>query len=719
MAQDILFIDFETYSDKAISYGQTAYTRAKGFRPLIGCYALNEGGVQKVDLTERPLPTLLHSYFADENVRIVAHNADFEASVLEAMGFNIPYSRFYCTRVAAAYLSLPQSLGELSDTLGVTHKKKRGKLEKLAMATFSIKGKQPSEYPELWQTYIDYCEYDVLALRECYNAMPKIPANELRMYQANMKYNKRGVRVDVERAQAVLDCYELAKTTVTAYGSEKFGCDISNQNAVKKLLKLPSLTKDIVTEMLESDSLDIKTREIIELNSLLNQSSIAKLFFLVNAQVDGRIYDSQKFYGAQRTGRYSGKGLQLQNLPRKGFKDLEEYWAKLDRKELNNVRVATEFLNRASAFIRSCILPDEGKQLVSLDFSAIEARVLSWMAGAEGRLEIFRGAGKIYEYTASQLFGITFEEVTKDSDERNIGKAAELAFGYQGGVAAFDRFGKGLLADKGEAEKKRLVGTWRAKNPEIVNFWWGIEKAFKEAFFNGSSEFRMFKLKKIDDSVGILLPSGRYLVYRHVRFSEKYGLTEIRYDTEPNKLWLFKKFLEDNELEDIITPRYLYSLEPKTVYTLGDNLFVKRTSSQLTFLSYDEAGEEHEEFKVTNLIFDLDDTYYSKTKKDLFSPPAEKYMRTSVYGGLITENLTQAVARDLMVKAVDDYEASDLDFAMSFFVHDEINGSAICNTDELKDKFAYIMSSDSYADDFWGKGIPVKAALEVLTRYKK
>lgn len=715
---DKLFIDFETYSDKDISLGQTAYTRAKGFRPLICCYAFNDGRIFEVDLvaTKGNLPTLVHKYLADPSVEIVAHNADFEASVLEAMGFNIPFSRFYCTRVAAAYLSLPQSLGELAYALNVTTQKKRGKIEKKAMNAFSIRGLQPSEDPELWQAYMTYCNYDVGALRDCYNEMTRIPANELRMYHENMKYNKRGVRVDVERANRVLEFFEIAKTVVANYGTEKFGCDIANQNAVKKLLKMTSLTKDVVTELLGSDDLDIKTREILELNSLLNQSSVAKLVFLTNAEVNGRIYDSQKFYGAQRTGRYSGKGLQLQNLPRKGFKDLEEYWANLNVKDLGNIRVSIEFLNRVSAFIRSCILPDEGKQLISLDFSAIEARVLSWLAGSEDRLEIFRGDGKIYEHTASQLFGIPKEEVTKDSTERNIGKAAELAFGFQGGVAAFDRFGKGLLSNKGEAEKNKLVGTWRAKNPEIVAFWFGLEKAFKDAYFNGKSEYRMLLFKRIGNNVGIKLPSGRFLVYRNIKFSEQYGLTEMRYDSTPSKLWLFQDFLDRNEI-DCVNPRFLHNLEPKKLQAVSEDIYVKKTASQLVFLSFDEAGNEHEEFKLTNLVFDKDKTFYSK--KDLFSPPADKYMRTGIYGGLLAENVTQAVARDLMVKAIDDFESSELDFDISFMVHDEINGSGFCNTPELVKRFSHIMSSENYADDFWGKGIPVVTALEVLTRYKK
>lgn len=736
----MIFIDFETTSDKPIEHGAVAYTSSKGFRPLMVAYSLGEDepthiwdfetftwdGVSKTSnihypITGKyPIPNDLFVALISTNERIIAHNADFEYNVLEAIGFNLDVSRFYCTRVAAAYLSLPQSLGELARVLGCKSQKKKGKDERKAMNLFSINGKPYTEDLLLWELYKDYCRFDVLTLKDCYANMQSIPSDELKAYHMNMGYNHRGVRVDVDRAKDVLSKYELAKETIQNYGFRKFGFDIKNKNAVKKYLGLDSLLKERVEELLKTDkTLEDSDIEILELNMLLGQSSIAKLNFIVEANVNGRIYDSLKFYGAQRTGRWSSKGLQLQNLPNLSVPDLEDFYIKTQKKDLEDVGKAREFMEKAPAFVRSCLLPNEGKQLISLDFSSIEARVLSWLAGSTERLDIFRGDGKIYEHTASKLFGIPVEKVTKNSKERKIGKAGELAFGYEGGVAAFDRFGKGELALMSQSEKKEIVYKWRKANPEIVAFWRGVEKAFISAFYNGESTFRCLKFRKIGSSVGIRLPSGRWLVYREVHHSEANGLTEIRYDGSPIKSWEFKEFLEKQGIENVVTPEFLFDLpiRDKIPFRKGMELVVQKSKSQLKFISFDEDGNEQEEFKVTNLVFEEDATYYSK--KDLFNPPAERYSRTGIYGGLITENITQAIARDLIVKAINDFEASDLEFDMHFFVHDEINGSGLCNTPELEERFKYYMSSDSYSDDFWGKDIPVATSLDVLDRYKK
>lgn len=713
-----LFIDFETRSKTKIEAGAKAYCMDKDFKAILVSYAIGANPTKVIDLTKDKFTDELNAALLDQETQIIAHNADFECNVLLAIGYNIPFCRFYCTRVAAAYLSLPQSLGELSRELGVETPKRNGKLEKKAMTTFSIKGEEVNAGNSyLWEIYKEYSAIDTEALRQCFNKMTSIPKEELSKYHDMLRFNSTGVRVDVERAEKVLLFYEYACKTLKEYGNTKFRLDIGNKNAVKRVLETDSLTKDKVKEMLAGDEVNPLEREMLEINQLLNQSSIAKLRYLVECNLNGRLYDQMKFYGAQRTGRDSSKGMQLQNLPAKSFDDLEEYFEQLKASELKSVEGAIKFLERVSAFIRSCIIPDEGYQLISLDFSSIEARVLSWLAGSKERLAIFRGDGKIYEHTAAQLFHIPKDEVKKGSRERNIGKAAELAFGYQGGVSAFDNFSKGELSDMSQEEKKSIVGRWRTANREIVAFWGGVEKAFKDAYNYGEATYKMLYFLKIGKNLGIKLPSGRWLVYRDVRFSHTSGLTELRYDGSPNKVYSFMEFLEKNDLLDAVTPKSLYALQPKTKFMLNDDICVMRTGTQLTFFSFDETGEEVEEFKVTNCKFEPNLTTYSG--KDLFKPPLDKYLRTSVYGGLITENVTQAIARDLMKKAIADFEKTNLQFTLQFFVHDELNGSGICNTPELLAQFKKIMSSENYDNDFWGKGIPVKAEIEVLNRYKK
>lgn len=521
-----LHIDIETRSRFDLRKGGVyRYADDPSFQILLFAYSFDGGPVECIDLTRDELPEEIVDALTDKNVMKWAHNATFERIAIGAhLGEVLDPSQWRCTMIHAAELGLPLSLDKLASFLQTDAQKDH--TGKRLITKFSIPNNKtgefnnPSDHPADWNSFIKYCIQDVRAemdIAAILNENP-MPESEWEFYALDQKINDAGLAVDRRLTIGAITANAKVEDDAKEQLDELTG--LANPKSAQQLKKwlieqgvyTTSIDKAAVEDMLSQPDLPELVREVLTLRKSISNTSVKKFEAFQNMTCsDDRVHGLLQFYGASRTGRWAGRGVQLQNLPKN----------KVDGAELDAIRdkvreggfVDADILKQ---LIRTTIIAPEGRELLVSDFSAIEARVLSWVAGEQWALEAFATHGKIYEATAAEMYKVSIEEV--DKEMRGKGKVAVLACGYGGGVNALLNMGAEKMGLK-ESELQPIINQWRAANSNIVKLWYDVERAAKGAMVGHKTKVAGGKIRfqKRGTTLFMKLPSGRELAYQHAK----------------------------------------------------------------------------------------------------------------------------------------------------------------------------------------------------------
>lgn len=569
-----LAIDIETYSDvDLISCGVYKYSSSPHFEILLIAYSVDDGETVCIDVAngEEP-PKEFMKMLLDDTVTKTAFNANFE---------RICFSNYYqhsfrpeawrCTAVQAAMLALPLSLEGVGAVLGLDKQKMTEGKELIkyfcspCKATKSNGGRTrnlPKDAPEKWRQFKTYCIRDVDVEKQIRQRLAKfpIPEREQEIYCLDQRINDRGIMVDRNLVNHAVACDLLYKETATARAYELTG--LENPNSVsqlklwlkKKGLEVDSLAKDTVKDLSMKAEGDVQ--EVLKLRLATSKTSVKK-YEAIDRSVcaENRVHGLLQFYGANRTGRWAGRLVQIHNLPQNHLPDLELARALVSEGRYEEVELFYESTpNVLSELIRTAFVAKPGCRFIISDYSAIEARVLAWLAGEEWRLQVFETHGKIYEASASAMFHVPIEEITKTSPLRQKGKISELALGYGGAVGALTSMGA-LKMGLTEEELPGLVSTWRSANPHITAFWWAVD----EAAITAVRDKKPSKVGRVsfEYKSGILfvtLPSGRKLSYVKPRMMlNKFGREGLTYEgIGESKKWMRLETYGPKLVENIV-----------------------------------------------------------------------------------------------------------------------------------------------------------------------
>ena len=546
----ILGIDIETYSPVPLpKTGVYRYVDTDDFEILLFSYAYDDGPVQTVDMAcGEQLPENVLADLENPDVIKVAYNAQFERVCLSKyLGHWLDPHQWRCTAVMAAYLTMPARLADAAVALGATEQKMEEGKDLIRFFSVPCKPTKandgrtrnlPEHAPDKWAIYKQYNAQDVeteRAVRKACEAHP-MPESEWELYALDQLINDRGVRVDkllVKQAMRV-----DSEFTEAAYQRAKDITGLENPGSVAQLktwladqdVPMESLAKKLVQE--KAANTEGLVSELLSLRLELSKTSIKKYETIARCVCrDGRVHGMLQFYGANRTGRWAGRLLQVQNLPQNHLEDLDTAAAVVKTGDTELVEILYGSVpNTLSELIRTALIPKPGCRFIVADFSAIEARVLAWLAGEEWVLDEFRGAGKIYEATASRMYHVPKESIVKGNpnyEYRQKGKQATLSCGYGGGVGALKNMGAKMPED----EMQPLVDAWRAANPHIVGLWNAMDRAMRKVVREHSG-VRVGKIRLYwkDEKMLIRLPSGRELCYLSPRtVTNRFGSDGIGY----------------------------------------------------------------------------------------------------------------------------------------------------------------------------------------------
>lgn len=558
-----LSIDIETYSDVPLpKTGVYRYCESPDFEILLFGYSVDSGPVQVVDLAcGEKIPAEIIVALEDESVIKWAFNASFERICLSRFlgyptGKYLDPESWRCSMIWAATMGLPLSLEGVGAVLGLEKQKlTEGKdLIKYfcqpCIATKSNGGRtrnRPFHAPEKWEAFKRYNIRDVETEMGIQHKLRKFPVPESvwEEYHIDQEINDRGVRLDMELVQQAIAMDARSREELTA--AIKDITKLENPNSVLQMkrwlsdngVETDSLDKKAIAELLKNAP--DKLASVLILRQQLAKSSVRKYQAMEKTVcADGRARGMFQFYGANRTGRFSGRNIQLQNLPQNHLPDLADARALVRSGDFDAVSLLYEDVpDTLSQLIRTAFIPREGTQFLVADFSAIEARVIAWFAGEEWRQKVFAKGGDIYCASASQMFKVPVEKHGINGHLRQKGKIAELALGYGGSVGALKAMGAidmGLTED----ELPTLVDAWRQSNPRIVKFWWAVDHAVTEAvkYKHMTTEYGLtFSCRS--GMLFITLPSGRNLAYAKPKLgTNKFGGTCITYEgIGPTKKW--------------------------------------------------------------------------------------------------------------------------------------------------------------------------------------
>ena len=555
----ILEMDIESFSDvDLIKCGVYAYADSPAFEILLFAWSFDGGETQIIDLAQgEKLPAEVEDAIFDVSVTKTAYNANFERTCLSKyFGRYIPPESWHCSAVQAAMLALPRSLEDVGRVLGLDEQKMKEGKELIRYFCIPCKPTKanggrtrnlPCHAPEKWELFKTYCKRDVdveKSIRRKLHNFP-IPESEMELYRLDQRINDRGVLVDMGLVEQAIACERLHKEVVTKRAYELTG--LENPNSVAQLkgwlgdkgMEAESLSKKAVADMIAET--DGEVEELLRLRLLMAKTSVKKYEAMERSVCsDGRVHGMLMFCGANRTSRWSGKIVQIQNLPKNYIPDLELARDLVKQGRFEDIELLYDSTpNVLSELIRTAFIPKPGCRFVVADFSAIEARVLAWLSGEQWRLDVFTSHGKIYEASASSMFHVPMEEITKGSPLRQKGKLAELGLGFGGAAGALISMG---ALDMGltEEELPPLVAAWRKANPHITQFWWDVDAAAIKAV----TEKQKTKVGKIifEYKSGILfitLPSGRRLSYVKPRMAvNRFGRDGLTYEgISENKKW--------------------------------------------------------------------------------------------------------------------------------------------------------------------------------------
>ncbi len=544
-------IDIETYSSVDLAKsGVYRYAEAPDFEIILFGYSVDAGPVQVVDLASgEAIPQEIQSAILDSKVIKWAFNAQFERVCLSKyFGVWLEPDSWRCTMVWSAYLGLPLSLEGAAIITGADKKKLTEGKELIRYFSVPCKPTRsndgrtrnlPEHAPGKWDRFKAYNLRDVeaeLAIQAKLQKFP-VPEEEWQNYILDQQINDRGIQLDLELVSKAIQCDEKVREELTSRLKEL--TELENPNSVAQMKKWLS------ENGLETDSLDkasVKAllkdapdhlSDVLELRQQLAKSSVKKYTAMGNAVcADGRARGLLQFYGANRTGRFAGRLIQVQNLPQNHLPDLEQARCLVRGGHYEALELLYDSIPGVlSELIRTAFVPKKGYKFIVADFSAIEARVIAWLAGETWRNEVFATHGKIYEASAAQMFRVPIEEITKGSPLRQKGKIAELALGYGGSVGALKAMGA-LEMGLTEEELKPLVYAWRNSNPNIVRLWWDVDRAVKEAVTERCrTETHRISFEYRSGMLLIRLPSGRQLTYVKPRIGINcFGSESVTYE---------------------------------------------------------------------------------------------------------------------------------------------------------------------------------------------
>ena len=618
-----LHIDLETYSSIPLKKaGAQRYIASPDFQILLFAYALDDNPVQVVDLAQgEQLPFWMIPALRDPSFIKHAHNAPFEWGCLsKVFGPMIP-DQWRCSMMHSLYHGYPASLEAVGKALGFPEDKQKLNIGKALIRYFCVPCKPteenggrtrnlPHHDPERWALFKEYCAQDVVTEMEIERRLATFPVPDFvqKQWETDLTINARGVAVDMPFVEGALVMGDQVKTELIQEATEI--TQLNNPNSVKQLTKwlnseigageeepeILSLSKEVVKKLLNRNDNSPDVQRMLEIRQELGKTSTKK-YDAIKLCVcpDGRVRGLLQFYGANRTARWAGRLVQVQNLPRTYTAPIELARELVTDRKTDAIRcIYGSVSDTLSQLIRTAFVASPGNVLIDADFSAIEARVISWLAGEKWRLDVFRTHGRIYEASASQMFGVPIERITKGNPEyalRAKGKVAELALGYQGGSGALINMGAldmGLTED----ELPDIVTRWRAANSHIQSLWYEMDSAAVQVIqYGGTVTVHGLQLsREYDYNQGvncftIQLPSGRKLFY--------------------------------------INPQ------------IGQNRW---GNPSITYMGMDQTSK--------------------------------KWKRIETYGGKLTENCVQAIARDCLAEAIEHLEAAG--FPIVFHVHDEV-----------------------------------------------
>ena len=646
-----LSIDIETKSSEDIkSVGAYKYARAEDFKILLFAYKVDDTDTKIIDFTaNEKIPEEIISALSDKSVIKHAYNASFEWYCLNIAGIKTPIDQWRCTMIHAMYCGYPAGLGATGEAIGIPEDKQKLK-EGKALINYFCKPCKPTKVnggrtwnlpehdPIKWANFKRYCIQDVEAeyiIGEALKPYP-VPLSEEIQWQYDTLMNARGARADTKLIEGSNYVDENIKAQLAKKAKELTG--LSNPNSTAQLLAwlrsngidVDNTTKATVQDLLDGD-LPSNIRQVLELRQQLGKSSVAKYKKMVETVCDDdRIRGLSQFYGASATGRWAGRLVQIQNLPRNSMKTLGVARKAVIGKNIDFLKmVYTNIPDVLSQLVRTAFIPSDGNKLVVADFSAIEARVVAWLAGETWVNEVFATHGKIYEATASNMFHVPFEKIKKGNPEyelRQKGKVATLALGYQGGVGALIAMNAVKMGIQ-EEELPDIVNRWRRANPNIVGLWSTVDKAL----------------------LNVMRTAQPQVIHKGVRF-------EYIGDNVFNQRFL---------TVELPSGRKLYYADPKII----------------------EGGSR----------FGNDAVFYKSLNQT-----TKKYELTGTYGGKMTENIVQAIARDCLAETLTRLNNECLNYI--FHVHDEVIIDA--SKDLSVDYICDLMSEPVP----WAEGLILKAA---------
>ncbi len=605
---NMITIDIETRSDKDISKcGVYAYTDTPYFDILLFAYSIDGQPVRVVDTANgEEIPENVLAALADENVVKRAFNCNFERVCLskylrenypqyfqsysideDTVGDFLNPESWHCSMIHARTLGLPSSLAEVGKVLGIEQQKMTdGKaLVKFFCVPYdTIDGvpqfHSPTDYPDKWEIFKAYNKRDVEAELEIDRKLSRFPVPDFiwQEFYLDQEINDRGILVDMQLADKAINLDAKAKEELTAEVQKLTG--VENPNSVYQLLdwletqgyKSDSLRKTQVLELIKTAKEPVKS--VLQMRLQLSKSSLKKYTAMKNtACSDNRARGMFSFYGASRTGRWAGRNVQLQNLPQNHLPDLTEARELVKYSSFEDIQMLYDDVpDTLSQLIRTAFIPRQGMKFIVADFSAIEARVIAWLAGETWRMQAFAEGKDIYCASASKMFGVPVVKHGENGHLRQKGKISELACGFGGSVGAMKAMGADSLG-LSDTELKQIVTDWREASPHITELWWAVDRAVKKAVKEKTATKTHGLLFSYEAGfLFIRLPSGRRLAYAKPYIGKnKFGGESVTYmGINAQKKWdrlesYGPKFVE-NCVQGIARDLLMYSMQTLSQY---------------------------------------------------------------------------------------------------------------------------------------------------------
>lgn len=694
MSGETLTLDLETFSEVPIKQGTHRYAEACE----IIVVALKKRG-QSTEVIDTSSSGAWAAYAPelqrriDDAERVIVHNSAFDRTVLARHGVTLPVEKIDDTMVLALQHGLPGSLGQLCDVLGVPSDKAKDKAGKKLIQLFTkprpknakMRRATKETHPDKWADFLEYARLDVDAADDVHRRLPRFNdcVSERELWRLDQRINDRGFAVDVAHARSALRAFDGAARSLGVAAGVLTGGQLNSttqRDALIAYLKrefdfeLENVQKDTVAKLLAGE-LPSEVRELLENRQEAAATSPAKYRALLGAvSSDNRLRGTIQFCGASRTGRDAGRIFQPQNLPRTPDwfdHEVQELTVRAFKAGAEDL-LFDDIVDRCSFAIRGCLIPAEGHRLLVSDLSNIEGRTLAWLAGEQWKIEAFkaydRGEGHdLYKVTAGRILGKDPGDVTK-LERQNQGKVPELAGGYQGGVGAYRKMGGPVFNAMTDDEIMEIVQAWRAAHPRTKSLWYEMERAAKAAIENPGESFEVRGLIRFDvvrDAFGISwmrmrLPSGRFLVYCRPKLNFEHC---YRCDGSGRVPFVF-----DGVAREMVCP--------------DCNGNGQTGSGQVSYEGINQ---------------------YTR-----------QWDRLDTYGGKLTENAVQAIARDVFMSGLK--RAMAAGYGVVLRVHDELVCEVrVDDTEKTEGGLAELMATN----DSWNIGLPLAAAGDELMRYGK